>query len=176
MKLLRPDAGGAVVILPDSLPERTIVMPKIFIATGTAGDKMFFNISANVGPGAPNKAEDVQLVQFGYFAATFSLKLKPELKVVFSAVVPGANYTGAANDPLTLAIKADQAAGTGTKDGVVSVLHGGVTYVAGGRHTFLLISLVNDIRKLMGKDFPRLDKHAKCPAVLAAGIRNLFDV
>ena len=151
-------------------------MPKVFIATGVNGDKLFFNISANVGPGAPNKTEDVQLVQFGYFAATFSPTLKPDLKRAFSAVVPGADYKGAANDPLTLAIKADQAAGTGIKDGVVSVMHGGVTYIAGGRHTFLLIPLVNDIRKLMGKDFPRLDKHAKCPAALAAGIRTLFDL
>ena len=149
---------------------------KIFIAAGASGDKMFFNLSANVGPGAPNKTEDVQLVQFGYFAATFSTNLKPELKRVFSAVVPGTAYLGAASDPLTLAIKADQAAGTGTKDGIVSVIHGGAIYGPGRGHTFLLISLVNDIRKLLGTDFPRIDKHAKCPAALAARVRALFDL
>lgn len=104
---------------------------KIFMAAGAGGEKMFFNLSANVGPGAPNKTEEVQLVQFGYFAATASTTLKPDLKRVFAAVVPGAVYRGAANDPLTLAIKADQASGTGTKDGVVSVMHGGATYGPG---------------------------------------------
>jgi len=151
---------------------------KIYTTPFENDDKFFFNISANVGLNSLNKTEDVQLVQFGYFAIAQNnfADLPQELRTAAGNVVPGASYAGAANDPLTIAIKVDQKVRGGTQDGHVSVIRGATTSYDGGSHIFLLARLVNNIRSLSGKDFPRIDKHPKCPPALAASVRRCFEV
>jgi hypothetical protein len=151
-------------------------MALIFIHSTGADDWLFFNISANVGPNCPNRREDVEMVQFGYFAASMASDVPGDLKPVYSKVVPGATYTGAPGDPLTLAIAAHERSRGGTQDGHVSKLHGTGAYNCHHQHLgMIMLALTNCMRQLLGRDFPRIDKHPKCPAGLAASIRRTFD-
>lgn len=82
-----------------------------------------WNIDGKVGLSSPNKEDDVQFVQFGYFCmlSKFPGLSAPE-KTAFGAIVLGSRCTGVENDPLVLAIRAHQASRGGAQDGVVSPL------------------------------------------------------
>jgi len=149
---------------------------KILATPFMEDDKFFFNISGNVGPNCPNKIVDVQFVQFGYFAVSQNKTAGfPQYLIdAASAVVPGAPYSGAPNDPLTLAIKADERFRGGVQDGHVSVMRGSVSYDA--THDYLVMRLCNNIRTMVGRDFPRIDRHPKCPPQLAESVRRSFEV
>ncbi|MBI5256908.1 MAG: hypothetical protein HY855_10445 [Burkholderiales bacterium] len=138
------------------------------------GHKVFYlNVDANVGVGSPNKPDDVQLVQFGYLAAAANNTFSAADRAIFAAVVPGAPYSGAPNDPLTIAIKRHQAIRGGTQDGHVSVMTGNFTYAdKTGKHSFQLVSLINNIHDFLAGGYPRLDRHPKCPPALAAQVRS----
>ena len=148
---------------------------KFFSGRHGQDDVFVFNISANVGLNCPNQLEDVQLVQFGYFAMAHlgGLGLEPEMIAAATAVVVGAPYTGAPNDPLTIAIRLHERLIGGTQDGHVSVLRaGGLSYY--GTHLPLLARLQNDMRAFLKDDFPRIDRHSKCPVQLATSVRRSF--
>lgn len=147
---------------------------KIFAIPFEGDDKFFYNIGGNVGPASPNKLEDVQLVQFGYFAIAQNRlpEVPQELITAASAVVLGAPYMGAATDPLSIAIKVDQKVRGGTQDGHVSVIRGQGAYDS--VHFFQLVRLVNHLRLLVASDWPRIDKHPKCPSALAASVKRTF--
>lgn len=150
------------------------------IIAGSSGKQVYFlNIDANVGVASPNKAEDVQLVQFGFHAmanAASGVGFSAADKAIFAAVVPGAPYSGAPNDPLTVAIKRHQAIRGGTQDGHVSVMTGNLTYVdSTGPHSFQLAALINNIRDFTKPIYPRIDKHAKCPPLLAAKVKSFAE-
>jgi hypothetical protein len=154
-------------------------MPKIFVFLSQGEDGFIWNIDSNVGLNSPNKRIDVELVQFGYFAKSFNVaNQSPELRRLCAAVTPGAPYSGAANDPLTVAIVAHQKERGGTQDGHVSPIHGRTdVYVAkDGPHSFMLAGLVNNMRDLLKADFPRIDKHIKCPAELRKSVFRCFGV
>jgi len=147
---------------------------RTFAVTFQGDDKFFFNISANVGLASANIVEDVQLVQFGFFALSQQPPGMNEEELVNAAakVVPGAIYTGAPDDPLTVAIKIHQKITGGPQDGHVSVMKGNIRYDSD--HLFMLVGLNNDIRAMMGSSFPRIDTHPKCPPALAASVRRTF--
>lgn len=147
---------------------------RTFTVNYQGDDKFFFNISGNVGLASPNKVEDVQLVQLGYFALTQEPPgmNAEELRDAAAMVVPGAIYTAAPDDPLTVAIKIHQKIMGGPQDGHVSVMKGDIRYDAD--HLFMLVGLINDIRAMMGSNFPRIDTHPKCPPALAASVRRTF--
>ncbi len=134
--------------------------------------KLFFwNIDANVGIGSPNRADDVQLVQLGYHCMSVGSDphVTPQLRTIFAAVVPGAPYSGSPSDPLSVAILAHQRARGGTQDGHVSV----ITSASGAynsTNTFMLTALDVQIRRQMPNDYPRLDKHPKCPPALRSAV------
>jgi hypothetical protein len=147
---------------------------RIFVGKHPDGfDFFFWNIDANVGLFSPNIQEDVQLVQFGYFAASLNPHTTPDLKRIFAAVTPGAPYSGDQNDPLTLAIIANEKARGGTQDRHVSVIKGTGFYDS---RLFMLAALGNHMRDLLRSDFPRLDKHPKCPLLVRAAVVRSFDL
>ena len=140
-----------------------------------ANDVFVWNTGGHVGPGCPNAAADVQLVQLGYSALGANPKsgAPPEDKAVYNAVVVGSTYTGAANDPLTLAIKRHQQKRGGTQDGKVSPIQSASgTYDS--THIWILVALSNNIKDVMGSNWPHLDRHPKCPAALAAVSKKAF--
>lgn len=152
-------------------------MARIFTVNGSGFDFFSWNIESNVGLRSPNKKTDVELVQFGYFAFAAGSKGNPKLKPFAAKVVPGASYTGAPDDPLTVAIIQHQKIRGGTQDGHVSPMHGKTQFygASDGPHSFMLTILVNNMRALMGPDFPRIDRHPKCPLGLRASIRAAFE-
>ena len=135
-----------------------------------------FTVSDRVGPRCKNSDEDVELVQFGYFAAASNVQTKPALRPIFADVEPGAKYVGALDDPLTIAIVAHQRDRGGTQDGVISVAStANERYrVGGGFVTFQVIALTNNLFDLAPLDYPRLDKHPSCPPKLKAAVIRLM--
>jgi hypothetical protein len=144
--------------------------------TGGFGHQVYFNLDGNVGPRCPNRPDDVQLVQLGYFAVlrdpSNSAVLTPALRGVFDKIIPGAPYSGAADDPLSAAIRAHEASRGGTADGHVSVIRNPGKY--DGKHTYITIALNNAIRDTMPDDFPRIDKHPRCPPLLRAAVLKIL--
>lgn len=137
------------------------------------GDRriFFWNVSANVGVKSPNKPDDVQLVQLGYACAAYDTFYDAMLRATFAAVVPGAPYSGQENDPLTRAIRAHEKQRGGAQDGHVSVPTS-LTNASydGGAHTYLIVSLNFQFRRQLPGNFPRLDKHPRCPPLIRAAV------
>jgi hypothetical protein len=132
------------------------------------GMRFYWNVDANVGANSPNRDEDVHLIQFGYFLMSKAASQPPNLRAIFALVRPGTSCTGREDDPLVRAIRAHQANRGGTQDGHVSVVptSAGVYPDATGGHTYMLISIINNMFDAMPQDFPRIDKHASCPGAL----------
>jgi hypothetical protein len=136
--------------------------PVIFVDSKRV-KRFFWNLSANVGVRSANQRDDVQLVQFGYFAFANNSKFPPPpaLKDIFGAVKPGAEYSGKEDDPLTRAIRAHEKARGGPQDGHVSAMKS-LSY--DGIHSYILVALNNNLVDLLPDDFPRLDRHNACPS------------
>ncbi|MBI3410423.1 MAG: hypothetical protein HY040_18955 [Planctomycetes bacterium] len=152
-------------------------MARIFVFHLKDLDVFSWNIDASVGTKSPNRKVDVELVQFGYFALSRNTKSNPTVKEFAKDVNPGDPYSGADNDPLTLAILEHQKQRGGTQDGHVSPVTGstGTYSTFDGPHTFQLLVLVNNMRDLLGSDFPRIDKHERCPQALREAVAACFD-
>ena len=126
--------------------------------------RFYWTVETHVGPGCPNKVDDVQLVQFCYscLAANPKTPVTPADRAIFAAVVPGAPYTGSQADPLTIAIKLHQKQRGGTQDGRISPAQQTITY------EWMILSLSNNTSNYVGQIWPRIDLHPKCPATLKA--------
>jgi hypothetical protein len=151
-----------------------MVSPLILTEPGK-GPRFLFNIGGNVGPGCPNEQSDVQFVQLGYYAMVRDPKnsslLTAEERTALGKIVPGAAYSGAPQDPLTLAIKAHERSRGGTQDGHVSVVRSGGTY---GKHTYIVVALNLSLVDTLKGDYPRLDKHPRCPVFLGSRIQKIL--
>lgn len=145
--------------------------------TTVGPNKVFFwNIDSHVGPGCPNKADDVQLVQYGYYCMARNpagASLTPAEKAAYLAVVPGAGYSGAWNDPLTVAIKTHQAHRGGTQDGKVSPVpaNSSGSY---GPTTWMIVPLVNNIKDVNRQVWPNIHKGQNCPNALKTVSERTF--
>ncbi|MCC6536117.1 MAG: hypothetical protein IT162_01105 [Bryobacterales bacterium] len=135
-----------------------------------------WNVDSNVGPGQPNKPEDVQLVQFAYACLAVNNKnpvKDAKLRAAASAVVPGAAYSGSPSDPLSVAIREHQRVRGGTQDGVVSSIKNTSGFYSAST-SWMLCPLNGHISDALGVQWPHIDKHSKCPAQLkAASLRVL---
>ena len=146
------------------------------IVKSSGGPRFLFNLDANVGPGCPNRPDDVAFVQLGYYAVlrdpTNATKMSAADRSAFAKIVPGAAYTGSAEDPLTRAISVHETSRGGTRDGHVSVARGSGFYDAA--HTFIVVALNNALRDTLKGDYPRIDKHPQCPAVLRSTVVKIL--
>jgi hypothetical protein len=134
----------------------------------------YWNTHANVGPGCPNRIDDVQLVQLGYlclaspaFPGLFSDD--PAIVAMAAAINPGDPYSGGMTDPLTVMIRSHQVARGGPVDGRVSTIQS-----ANGRYgglTCMLVPLNTRIQESMMRFmsmWPKIHLHPRCPPQLAA--------
>lgn len=144
------------------------------LITKPTGKRFYWNVDANVGVGSPNNDEDVQLVQFGYFlmARSSSPEIQATDKAVYILVRPGDKCTGREDDPLVRAIRHQQSRRGGIQDGHVSVIttSSGVYPYGADSKSFMLISIVNNVFDATPNDFPRIDKHPRCPPLLKAAV------
>lgn len=134
-----------------------------------------WNVEGHVGPGCPNRPEDVQLVQFGYWCTARNPKAgnSPSEQAAYDAVIPGAPYTGSPADPLSIAIREHQKARGGTQDGRVSPIPG--NQPGYGPTSWMIVPLSNNIYDTMRDIWPCLHKSPKCPPALAAKSKIMFE-
>ena len=153
-----------------------MVCPLVVSNSRFASRMFYFNLDAAVGPGCPNKPDDVQLVQMGYVAmlrnpAAASV-MTPDMKEAFGKIVPGAPYTGGRDEWLSKAIRAHQARSGGTQDGKVSVATSAAYYDK--THSFIVVVLDNNIMDYMPQDYPRLDKSPLCAGALRQSVQLML--
>ncbi|MCL4793138.1 MAG: hypothetical protein KJZ84_01180 [Bryobacteraceae bacterium] len=134
----------------------------------------YWNIDAHVGTGCPNKPEDVELVQFGYYCMGQSktAPLSPAMRKACQAVKPGSAYSGAPGDPLTIAIRAHQQARGGTQDGRVSPIQEGTGSY--GPTSWMLVPLNTYLREMNINVWPALHKSQTCPGQLKQASTRAF--
>ncbi|MBZ2186306.1 MAG: hypothetical protein K7J46_16465 [Bryobacter sp.] len=139
--------------------------------------QFFWSVDAHVGPGCPNRDEDVQLIQFGYFCMAKNpggLNIfTPAEGAIIESVVPGAKYSGQPADPLTFAIRAHQRIRKGTQDGKVSPIQNS-SGAYHGNMTWMVIPLNVQIMDANSAQWPILHKMANCPPALAQASRHCF--
>ena len=85
---------------------------------------LFWNLSADVGPGQPNLPDDVELVRFRYFLMKDNPKATGGPFAVLKPVLQQVTPTGAFDNALAAAIRTHQSLRGGTQDGRVSVAKG----------------------------------------------------
>lgn len=137
--------------------------------------KFAWNVGAHVGPGCPNHVEDVQLVQLAYACGVGKASVSIAESEIFRMVTPGAEYTGAANDPLTLAIKIHQKRRGGTQDGRISPIGAQTGFY--GHHVWLLLPLNQFIStEITNGQWPRIDHHPKCTAVVRNAVHRSLHI
>jgi hypothetical protein len=144
--------------------------------------KHWWNLSSNVGLKSPNNPDDVQLVQFGFFCMGLptSKISDPQFRGIYAAVVPGSRFAAIENDPLQIAIRTLERSRGGAQDGHISPApQQGFSYGdKTGRHAFLIGTIMNNAFDAVGAAvWPRLDKHPRCPPLVAAHVRaaSTFD-
>jgi hypothetical protein len=129
-----------------------------------------FNLDANVGPGCPNRQDDVEFVQLGYFAMLLAPKnasiLTPAERSAYGKILPGASYRGTADDPLTRAIITHEAARGGAQDGHVSVAR---PVLYDSHHSFIVFAMNTALIDVVS-EYPRIDRHPRCPGVLRSSV------
>jgi hypothetical protein len=138
--------------------------------------KQAWNTDAHVGLRSPNKMEDVHLVQFGFFCmGLVTSKIPdPQNRAIYAAIKLQTSCTGQETDPLVIAIRTMEKSRGGTQDGFVSNIPGSTGVYAdagGGKHANILLALLNNMFDAVGgTDWPRLDKHPRCPPLVKARI------
>ncbi len=132
----------------------------------------FWNVDAHVGPGCPNKMDDVNLVQMGIIVTNKHVT-DPTDKAILSAVKLGAPYSGGATDPLTVAIKHIQKKRGGPQDGRVSPAKQ-VPTLAQASDTWMITVMIRWIRDEMKANWPHLDRWPGCPPALVAASKKVF--
>lgn len=144
------------------------------MAVALANNGFFlWDLDGNVGPRQPNRADDVELVRFGYFM----LSQAPEANGIFKPMKPlldKMSTSGGFDQNLADVIKAHQSLRGGTQDGHVSKTR--VTILNHGlydrKHAWIMVALNNIMHDF--NQYPRLDLHPKCGPNLRATVKRIF--
>jgi hypothetical protein len=136
---------------------------------------LFWNLSADVGPGQPNQPDDVELVRFGYFLMKDNPKATSgpfsALKPVLQKVTP----TGTFGNDLAEAIRTHQRLRGGTQDGRVSVARDN-KFNRGqydGQHVWMVFPLNNSMIDMAPTLYPRVDLHPQSGPAMSSTVRRI---
>jgi hypothetical protein len=136
---------------------------------------LFWNVSAAVGPGQPNKMDDVELVRLSYFLAKDNPKFTSGDFAVMKPILQKVTTTGAFDNALAEAIRTHERLRGGAQDGKVSVAK--ANDFNRGRydreHSWLVFPLNNNLIDMAGNLYPRLDLHPQCGPALKAVVRKI---
>lgn len=150
------------------------------IFTGNSGTgRHAWNIGSHVGLGAPNKPEDVELVQFAYLMMSRNRRavIPPALTEAPTGLRVGQRCEGTPDDPLVRIIRVHQQHRGGTQDGRVSPIKTtSGFYQEQGQHGYMLVVLNNNLLALTPFIYPRLDQHPECPGNLKKAILESYDL
>jgi hypothetical protein len=137
--------------------------------------RLFWNLTADVGPGQPNKRDDVEFVRFGYFLMKDNPKAisgpLATLKPILQKVTP----TGDFDDALAEAIRTHQRLRGGTQDGRVSVAKSS-NFNRGqydGQHTWMVFPLNNTMIDMAPNIYPRIDLHLQSGPAVSETVRKI---
>lgn len=132
---------------------------------------VFFNIDSHVGPGKPNKADDVRLVQFCFkVLGTSTLgSIPPALKSQMASVRTDGTCDSQTCSTILEFQKWIKSSNPGTvADGIVSPSQGQSEY-GSGRYT--IVELNGSVKKRFPEKWPMLGQIPHCTAPLAAAAR-----
>jgi hypothetical protein len=137
---------------------------------------LFWNLSSDVGPGQPNKTDDVEFVRFGYFLMKDNPKAMTgqfgtQLKPVLQKVTP----TGPFDAALADAIRTHQRLRGGTQDGRISVAKAN-NFNRGqydGQHIWMVFPLNNTMIDMAPNIYPRIDLHPQSGPAVTATVRKI---
>jgi hypothetical protein len=136
---------------------------------------LFWNLSADVGPGQPNRPDDVEFVRFGYFLMKDNPKAMngpfAALKPVLQHVTP----TGVFDNALAEAIRAHQRVRGGTQDGRISVARDNKFNLGAydGKNTWIVFPLNNSMIELASNIYPRIDLHPQSGPAVSTSVRKI---
>lgn len=136
---------------------------------------LFWNVSSDVGPGQPNKPDDVELVRFAYFLMKDNPKAISGAFVALKPVLQKVTPTGAFDNNLLDAIRTHQRLRGGTQDGKVSVARDN-RFNKGqydGQHSWMVFPLNNSMIDMAPNLYPRIDLHPQSGPAVTATVRKI---
>jgi hypothetical protein len=138
------------------------------------GNRFRWNLSQNVGPGQPNKIEDVELVRFGYTCA----KRNPTSQIAakMKAELDDLRPFGAFDKDLAKVIVAHQKIVGGTQDGIVSVEKGtAANHESYNGHNRWIMSALNNVMVAeVDNIFPRIDKDLQSGPSISLKVKEIL--
>ena len=141
---------------------------------GASGEMVLWNVSAEVGRGKTNRADDVELARLGYFYANRNPapSRHPAFRTALAAVKP----TGGFADDLDACIRAHEAARGGPQDGYISVMKHASgqfqKFTFDHKHQWIVVHLNAELINHT-KVFPRIDLIPECGLSLKATVAKI---
>ena len=140
-------------------------------------NRFFFNLSAQVGKGKSNQLADVELVRFGYKMK----RLDPTSSTLprnraLNGLLDNLAGRGPFADDLQVVIDEHEKQRGGTRDGCVSPARHfqGIDGTYDGNNIWIIMSLNNNMRGVLGDGFPRIDLHDLAGPEISKFVRFLF--
>jgi hypothetical protein len=138
--------------------------------------EFFWNLSSEVGQGKANRADDVELVRYGYYCMGKAKDNQARLTPSFGAALAGMSTRGGFDKDLDLVIREHQKLRGGIQDGIVSVAR--PTKVNHGRydlkHTWIVITLNLCFSDMIGVIYPRIDLNSESGPSISEVVRKTF--
>lgn len=135
-------------------------MVSAVLLKGKSGNALMWNLSADVGVGKPNHADDVEFVRFGYFLMKTNPTSQPFLTQQERSALAKLRVSGGFGDDLALCIREHEVSRGGTQDGFVSPMKN-VQVTQGSydpKHRWI-VHVLNVKMIQMTSTFPRIDLH-----------------
>lgn len=135
-------------------------------------DILFWNITSDVGPGCPNRTDDVELVRFGYHCMGTNPRanIPADRKAAYASV----SLTGGYDSRLGEVIRLHQAGRGGTQDGKISSMKN-ATGSYGGQF-WIIASMNGHMAEICGTTWPRIDLHHRTSPELTLAVSSVFKV
>lgn len=137
----------------------------------------FFNVSAHVGRGAPNKLDDVELVRYAYGCMRSNPPNLVNANAAVMAAMQAMKTTGPYAADLQAVIDAHQAQRGGTKDGKISPAQPNAfnNNMYDGQHSWMITVLSNNIRiGIKDGPYPRIDMDKRSGPEISKLVKAMF--
>ncbi len=133
----------------------------------------YFNLHAEVGPGKPNRIDDVELVRFGIkvLASGERARAAGAAASAFVAAAAQVSFLGPYDATIGAAVLAFQRWKGLTQDSTISKIMGAYTP---HNRIYVLQYMQGEMRRTYPNLYPRIDRVAEVGPTVSAVIRNMF--
>lgn len=138
--------------------------------------KFFWNLSAKVGPGQINKADDVDLVRFGFICIKQNPRVMVGQRLAMKPLLDRMRPFGPFDNDLADVIVAEQKIRGGMQDKIISPAQLSAANQGsydGGRHVWLIVPLNNNMAAIANSVYPRIDRHPQSGPSLSIVVENI---